>query len=351
MDMDSRKFLNGLKKISQGKKKVSEDSLLKVFAKTFPESYYSSKIDYQRLLELLQELFEQGLIDFPSDKNWNHTMKLSLPRWIVILDTKKKPLKKDVHSIPWHPALSWISTVQRLNQNTIINLIKLNDFIVSRGLQELKRIPIKERSLEIFGNEKILDKWVNRSWFSEHITLEQLGCYKTYEPFAAKITSQTDNHRAIIIENRDTFDSFWRSNEQVAPPPYNYVIYGHGKAIEERILWIKDFDTEITTIDYFGDLDQEGINIPYRTNQKLIENDYAQRIRMALPFYLRLIEVYRKKHPISLAKEIQPRKCLNFLPSNEKQYVESLFRQDERIPQEMLKKNAILEILLKVFSS
>ncbi len=351
MTLKTKEFLDGLKKAGQGRRRVSKDIILKVFAETLPEAYYG-RIDYTKLLQLLQALAEQRCIRLPSSKEyWDHTMKPTLPHWVIIRDTQKKRPKQGVRDIPWHPTLSWITTLTHLKQNTIADLIKLNAFFVSCGSQELRAIPIKERSLEIFGDEKRLDELINRSWFMKHITLEQLSCYKTIEPFAAKTSNRTHNHRTIIIENRDTFDSLWRSNEQLTPPPYNHVIYGHGKAIEDRILWIMEFDPEVLILEYFGDLDPEGINIPTRTNQKLIENDYPQRIKMALPFYLHLINTYITNHSFHFDKTIMPRSCLDFLPSKEKCFVEHLFLQKKRIPQEWLNQQEIFNILTNKQSS
>ncbi|MHA1416289.1 MAG: Wadjet anti-phage system protein JetD domain-containing protein [Candidatus Heimdallarchaeaceae archaeon] len=347
MNKEIKQFLRILKKTSNNKKKIPEEKIITVFAKVFPEIYYGSIEWNEKLLDILKELKEEKAIKLPKGKeHWNKTTQPWLPKWILLLETKQEQKSRVWKEYPWHPELSWITKLRHLTEERMKDYMRLNEYFKNNKVEEKVKLPIKERSMEIFGDEKKLDKLFSLETFVKNMTVEKLGCYRTIEPFPVKIACSTENHRAIIIENRDTFDSFWKSNESLSPAPYRYVIYGCGKVIEERILWINELDPEIREIEYFGDLDPEGVNIPRRANMRLIENRYSQRIKMALPFYLKLIEIHRKRCFLNVNDGIETiNGSLFFLPKDEQKYVQYLFSQDKLISQELLNKGEILKIL------
>ena len=62
------------------------------------------------------------------------------------------------------------------------DLIKLNSFLSERR-EDRVDVPIKERSLEIFGDEKRLDALRNTVLFDDgRLTLEHLRCFAVAEP-------------------------------------------------------------------------------------------------------------------------------------------------------------------------
>ncbi|MHA1401938.1 MAG: Wadjet anti-phage system protein JetD domain-containing protein [Candidatus Heimdallarchaeaceae archaeon] len=347
MNKKITQFLRTLKKTSNNKKKIPEEKIITVFAKVFPEIYYDSTEWNEKLIDVLKELEKEGAIKLPKGKeHWNIRTKPCLPKWILILEIKQEQKSKVWRECPWHPELSWITRLKHLTEERMKDYMKLNEYFKNNKVEEREKLPIKERSMEIFGEEKKLDELFSLETFDRNMTVEKLGCYRTIEPFPVKISCSTENHRAIIIENRDTFDSFWKSNESLSPPPYRYVIYGCGKAIEERIFWINELDPEVTEIEYFGDLDPEGVNIPKRANRRLIESHYSQRIRMALPFYLKIIEIHKRRSTLNVDDENEKiMEILLFLPKTERKYVQHLFSQNKRISQELLNKSEILKIL------
>jgi len=346
MNQEAKKFLSAMIRANRGKRKVTETIIFDAFKKSFPESYYPD-IDYQRLQFLLEALEKYGKIKLPKgDQYWNKTMIPTLPRWIMLVE-EKKPLQKKWKSYPWCPELSWISNARKLSEPRYRDLIKLNNFFISKNHIESSLLPIKERSIKIFSDEKKIDDLIQWDLFAKNISLEQMLCYKTVHPFPAKTFCQVKNHRTIIIENRDTFDSLWRVNQLLETPVYRNIIYGHGKAIEEWILWLNDFDNHVKTIEYFGDIDQEGLYIPYRLNKKLEENHFTQRVEPSLPFYSRLIELYKQAHQDTQIKKLNPRKYLILFPYEEQLFIENLLSLGKRIAQELMDKTEIQRILEK----
>jgi hypothetical protein len=308
----------------------------------FSQEYYSEGNRIERLTNILNQLTNEHQISLPSSKKlWDYSYHPPVPQWIRIMKIRPKKINQPWKKYPWHPRLIWASQLKNLQTKGFMHLTRLNDFFIQLGNKALKLMSIKERSIQIFGNEKELDALLKRSWFHAHISLPDLGCYQTYEPFASKTFSSTRSQRTIIIENRDTFDSFCKINQRQEIPNYRYIIYGCGEKIQNTVLWINDFDAQIQTLEYFGDLDVEGLFIPYRANQILIENKYKQHIELAQNFYIRLIEIARKHFAESystLKDEIlnQGYELLNFLSSEDHAFIISILKQKHRIAQELL---------------
>jgi len=120
---------------------------------------------------------------------------------------------------------------------------------------------MRERSLEVFGDEKKLDRLIHSSLFQEgRLDLGLLRCFAVSPPLVWEEYS-TPSTTALFIENHHTFHSFKRWNEDRLA--YRVIAYGAGKAVAKAIGSFTDAAGRlgIERIEYFGDLDQEGITI------------------------------------------------------------------------------------------
>ena len=342
-------FIKLMLSLSNQRRKVSLSKVLKAFAEIYPQDYYGEGNQMRNLMRVLKNLASQNSIKLPVGKiHWDDSYTPSAPRWIKIIKLKPQKERTPWKKFPWHPQMTWASELKNIQESSFESLRQLDHFFVNLGGNSMGLMTIKERSLQIFKDEKKLDSLITRPWFQEHISLKDLGCYKTIEPFASKTFPNAKTNKTIIIENRDTFDSFCKANGRVSTPFYKYIIYGCGDRIEGQILWISGFDQEIRTIEYFGDLDLNGLAIPYRVNQVLIDNDYVQRIELAKVFYTRLIKLARKYFPqidsnIALKSDY---KLLNFLSPDEKRFVGLVLQQGKRIAQELLNYEEISKIFM-----
>jgi hypothetical protein len=118
------------------------------------------------------------------------------------------------------------------------------------------RLPSRERSLELFGDEKRLDTLVSQRLFSTGVlSLELLECYEVHPPFVYERVS--DAPELLVIENHHTYDSARRV--LVADPRgIGVVVYGAGRAICSSVTYATDLNPRVTRICYFGDLDEPG---------------------------------------------------------------------------------------------
>jgi hypothetical protein len=132
-------------------------------------------------------------------------------------------------------------------------------------------VPIKERSWEIFGEEKKLETLTATKLFDlGPLTLETLRCY---------IVAHIPVHRVyakgapvlIISENEAGFDSLCRAAVEFAA--FRMVVYGNGLAIEKAVGFLKQMivEQQVTECLYIGDVDETGLAIPSRLNTAVLD--------------------------------------------------------------------------------
>jgi hypothetical protein len=141
----------------------------------------------------------------------------------------------------------------------------LNNFLKS-DTPACDVVPIKERSLQIFGDEKRLDALLATSIFRpERLDLTRhLGCEVVGEPLPWKRGPVAAAQQPIIIiENAATWHSYrrWNAEQEL----FSAVIYGCGNRFVDGVRYLGDIFAELggpRRLFYFGDLDPPGLWIP-----------------------------------------------------------------------------------------
>lgn len=166
-------------------------------------------------------------------------------------------------------AFDWVNKLQFV-VNSRINviredLLKLNSFLCDKP--ETKPIVhIKERSLQIFGDEKRLDALQSSALFrSDRLDLRtHLRCEIIGVPLAWKRGPvDASDQPIVVIENAATWYSYREWNEQ--SKLFSAVVYGDGNRFIEGVRYLADIFTELggsRRVLYFGDLDPQGLVIP-----------------------------------------------------------------------------------------
>ncbi|MDD5198927.1 MAG: DUF2220 family protein [Terrimicrobiaceae bacterium] len=165
----------------------------------------------------------------------------------------------DFGSVEWVPELAFLKAG---GVNVAVeDLIKLNEFF-RNGRSEIE-INIKERSLQIFGDEKRLDSLRATTLLrDDRLTLRALRCYTVAEPLGWKRGPNTAGP-VLVIENACTWDTYCRWNCEVAE--FAGIVYGGGNRFMDSVSRLSDVFSEIGGIRrvlYFGDLDPQGLHIP-----------------------------------------------------------------------------------------
>jgi len=213
----------------------------------------------------------------------------------------------------------------------------INEWL-KRGPDLSLRVPIKERSLEIFGNEKKLDRLRGaESLFGGQLSLAQLGCRICPLPLPFELGPTSSRGKPVLVlENHDSWFSFcaWKM-ERAHYAAVAYAGGGHrkGLAYDEGFLDELLLRTGSHALCYFGDLDPAGLAIAAGTARRRAQRNSVP-LGPATSLYQWLIQdgSHRPmKNPRPHARE-----DLEWLPPELRQPVETLFSAGMRIPQESL---------------
>lgn len=169
---------------------------------------------------------------------------------------------------PWQPALAFLREA-RVGL-PYEDLRRLDTFLANDGSARV-RVPIKERSLQIFGDEKRLDMLGDSVLFrEERLSLAQLGCEVVAEPLGWKRGPAAANTGAVIVlENAATWHSYDRWNQ--ASAQFSAVVYGGGNRFVDAVGFLNEIFRELggtRRVFYFGDLDSAGLRIPRRASER-----------------------------------------------------------------------------------
>ncbi|MBE7156936.1 MAG: hypothetical protein INR62_00620 [Rhodospirillales bacterium] len=146
--------------------------------------------------------------------------------------------------------------------HTADDALRLHEFFRNGGGRR-PWVPTKERSWQIFGEEKRLDGLQRGELFGEgRLTLAALRCRNVTQilPFARGPHAVT-GAPILLVENECTFHSFCRLNGVCGI--YSGVVFGHGDTVLKAVGFLRDLARAlvVTAFDYFGDLDGRGLRI------------------------------------------------------------------------------------------
>lgn len=168
----------------------------------------------------------------------------------------------DLSMIEWASELAFLSSARV--SVAAQDLLYLNKFFQDGGSAR-PLVPIKERSLHIFGDEKRLDALRATTLFrDDRLTLESVRAFVAAEPLGWRRGPVSDPP-VLVVENAATFDSYVRWNAEAAQ--FSAIIYGGGNRFIDSVVRLPDIFAELggtRRVLYFGDLDAPGLRIPYR---------------------------------------------------------------------------------------
>jgi hypothetical protein len=158
----------------------------------------------------------------------------------------------------WRPDLAWAASV-RLTTAQVDALTAVNTWLRDRG-RDTDHVPMRERSLEVFGHEKTLDRLLGTGLFGRgRLTLDLLRTFRAHPPLPAVHIGT--GAVLLVVENADTFATLLecvrRDSREIG-----WIAWGAGGAFEASVRSAGDLDPAVTEIHYFGDLDYDGLRIP-----------------------------------------------------------------------------------------
>ena len=252
---------------SNRKVRLELDVVRKAFQQVHPE-LATTPSARGKLRELLDVLQLDERIELPKGRQlWDTSALPALPHWVKLPREAVSAEKPDLRAVPWAPELRFLATTRVFVP--LADLLKLQDFF-ARGGRERPLVPIKERSLDIFGDEKLLDGLARRSalFGDGRLTLETLRCFIVAEPlpWAAGANSAGP---LLVVENAATWHSYCRWNAE--RKLFSAVVYGCGNRFVDGIRSLSDIFATLggpRRVFYFGDLDPQGLLIPQEASAR-----------------------------------------------------------------------------------
>jgi hypothetical protein len=219
-------------------------------------------------------LADSGLVELRPVKYRPHLISRILvplaaePRLAALFGdpTEQEEKRPDLDRVNWARELNFLKETRV--GIAAEDLLRLNEFFV-RGGRARPVVPIKERSLGIFGDEKRLDALLVTAPFrSGRLTLDQLRCEIIGEPLGwRRGPSGAAERPLLVIENAATWHSYCRWNAECGL--FSAVVYGKGFQCVTCIQYLADIFAELggrRRVVYFGDLDPPGLQIPFQAS-------------------------------------------------------------------------------------
>jgi hypothetical protein len=318
------------------RRRISLNEVRAAFARACPELAEQAE-RRQYLIELIQNAINGGACRLPRDSKARDRQDPSgLPLFIVLTAPDKAPRVVVPQGYPWHPILQF--ALEERSRRRLRCLKAINEWL-KRNPDIATVVPIKERSLEIFGNEKKLDqlRGGGRSLFGARLTLDDLGCRICPLPLPFEMGPPSAQGRPILVlENHNTWFSFCAWNRSTGR--YSCVAYGggghrNGLAYDQGFLDELLQDAGAHEVTYFGDLDPAGLSIAAGVARIRAERGVAPLIP-AVTLYEWLI-AHGSRRPMRTRQRSLTNDIL-WLPEVIRSPVAALFEARLRIPQESL---------------
>lgn len=314
-------------------KRVPLDEVKRVYFGLYPEMLNSP--DRQaRLLQALRGLEGQGHLSLPAAGSWDRLGSPPLPKWVSLTRETARAEAPDYSNVAWAPELGFWPELKAVQ---LADALAVNNFLLRRrGV--LLSVPLKERSLEIFGDEKKLDamRQSTTSLFSGRLPLSRLSTFIVPPPLPYR-QADAPGKPVLVVENHNSFWSFGEWNQTARR--YSAVVYGSGAAFRSAGLGLTQVLLEVhgQGAEYLGDLDPKGVEIPLEFN-RCVEEAGAPgvTVRPALAYYAWLLDcgVTREKSECVIAGS--DRRAQRWLGDALGARLAALWEQGRWTPQEAL---------------
>jgi hypothetical protein len=318
-------------------RKIPLATLREEFARERPE-LASSGTFRARLRARLDELAAAGRIAFPSESGnaWDTVGQPSLPKWVQRPPTPAPP-RVDAAAIAWLPAMAFARKLQRAVD--VEAALAINEFLVRRR-HDLQPVPLRERSLQIFGDEKALGRRCRAgALFGGQLKLENIGAFDPAPPLPYE-TIGVPGLPVLLLENHHTYWSF--SSWNATSRRYSAVVYGAGWVISrcgDAVATVLR-QTGGTAVEYFGDVDPTGIRIALKLSQQLVAAGLPP-LRPAADLYRRAFETGIRAPLNRAPSKAQLDEAKGWLPLEQHAHLEALYGSAKRIPQESVGLDAL----------
>lgn len=243
------------------RRRITLENLRRCWLALHPEQLQHPERD-KLLLTALEQHASAGEIILPARASYEQRGNPCMPKFVTLQNEMAPAQRENWESIAWVPDLGFWTT---LTTSELQTAKAINAWLIQRRGRFL-RVPLRERSLEIFGDEKYLDARVRgNALFAGRLPLSVIGAFTVPHPLPYR-AAHAPNCPLLVVENHHTY---WSLSEwNLEAKRYAAVVYGSGQALGNGAAALEEVLRECGgngTL-YFGDLDPRGILIPLRFN-------------------------------------------------------------------------------------
>jgi len=222
-------------------------------------SFIGSPDARERLLGAIRELEAAGAITLPRGAgNWEALPRPALPKW-VSRPAAAKLARALEPNLAWHAVLSWVPAFLVTDRPSTAErslLRAVNSFLGAGGSDVLA--PLRERSLQLTGDEKMLDTVSRGRLFAPgRLSLELLCAVRVSPPLIRHEVGT--GPVLLLVENYSTYHSL--AATLPADGEAGTIIYSAGNTLGTVLTAIADQEERPQALAYFGDLDVRGLEI------------------------------------------------------------------------------------------
>lgn len=282
----------------------------------------------ERLADVLAELADADVVELPSERSYDRSVRPALPRFIRIERAAAAPRRLTGRDYAWRSELAWASELH-FDERTLADMRAVNAFLRDGG-GERPVVPMRERSLQLFGDEKRLDTLLPTQVFTPgRLTLEQLRCEEVHPPFVYERIG--DGTAALVIENHHTFVSLARALPDDGP--VGTLIYGAGAHFKGSVTYLADLAPGPERVLYFGDIDPDGLDIPAYASQVAVASGLPA-VEPAAELYRLLLTCGRPTPNSAAARRRRLERLVGWLPSELRSEAAAVLDANRRLAQE-----------------
>lgn len=349
-------FAHRLSTIDSKLIRISLNQLWGIFAEVFA---HRPDTAHRRLwlLKCLEYAECENIIRFPKTKT-EILGNPPLPKYVTRILEPAAPKNTWWKTHYWHHKLQWIAALNTLAEDYHQFLRNVDKGLKQKWFQQ--QAPLNRRSVELTGKEKRLKKLLSSDLFIRNgLNRSLLNVSSDVTPLAYAFVGKKPI--AIVFENREPFNVALSVLTSLSDSPYGILVYGGGNCFVDsvadflRIQKLADYQVHIGSplekIHYVGDLDWAGLSIAHRINLKVPQHKLpslmpAPGIHKAI---LDSLHDFRIRHPDGFPNEkaknsISDPSLIEWLPKETRNEVLRILTLDNRIPEEMLTAEALLQI-------
>ncbi|GAB3581231.1 hypothetical protein GCM10027445_52900 [Amycolatopsis endophytica] len=304
-------------------------------ATTNDPSLVGDPLSRDKIARALRALADDERIVLPkSPSAWDDRTHPPLPRWVRKRAAPEKPKPTRALRV-WPEVLSAAAAIA-----TRPDELDLLERVASwlRENPDPEPVPLEERALELFGDEKVLNVLLTKRLFtSGALTLELLACYQPPLLFPSQYVHGVGHPRLLVAENNATFQSLLVLARSLEPAgrPAVHLGWGIGNQFPVGVGAVRLLEPPPQALFYFGDLDVAGLRTAAQAAETAIELELPP-LRPATTLYRWLLDHGERRPDRSSRGAVDVTALTDWLPEELRGEVERMLRGRTRIAQETL---------------